>query len=76
MIGSGPMQDDDELIERLSGIEHEQWMAWSRSVAAEVSPERLNAWRSCWVPYEALSDEQKEFDRQWARRALAAIRGA
>jgi hypothetical protein len=67
---------DDEIIERLSRIEHDQWTTWSRSVAAEVSPERLSVWQASWVPYDALSDEQKELDRQWARRVLAAIRGA
>lgn len=66
--------DDDELIERLSQVEHEQWTAWSKSVASDVGPERLNAWQSLWVPYEELSDEQKELDRHWARRALAALR--
>jgi len=66
--------DDAELIERLSQVEHEQWMAWSKSVASDVSPERLQTWKSLWIPYEELPDEQKELDRYWARRALAALR--
>ena len=66
--------DDAELIERLAHVEHEQWTAWSRSVASDVSPERLQAWQRLWIPYEELSDEQKERDRHWARRALAALR--
>ena len=31
---------EDEMLERLAELEHEQWMAWSQSVAAEVSAER------------------------------------
>jgi hypothetical protein len=65
-----------ELIERLARVEHEQWMAWSQSVANEVSPERRRHWRDCWVPYDQLPEERKELDRAWARRALAALRRA
>ena len=31
---------DDNLLERLAELEHEQWVAWSRAVAGEVSAER------------------------------------
>jgi hypothetical protein len=66
---------DEALIERLARVEHEQWLAWSRAVAAEVSEERRRSWQSAWIPYDELSEELKERDRVWARRALAALRG-
>ena len=66
--------DDGDMIERLARVEHDQWMAWSKTVAAEVSAERRTAWQRCWVPYDELTEEQKEHDREWARRALAALR--
>lgn len=69
----GTSDDDRDLIERLARVEHDQWMAWSKSVAAEVSAARRRAWELSWISYDDLSDKQKERDREWARRALAAI---
>lgn len=71
---ASPPEKEAALVERLARIEHEQWMAWSTSVAPEVGPERLRGWQKSWIPYEELSEEQKELDRAWARRALAAVR--
>ncbi len=59
-------------VERVAEVEHEQWMAWSKSVAPEVSPERRARWKKYWVPYKDLPDEVKELDREWARKALEA----
>ena len=65
---------DGELLERLARLEHEQWMAWSKAVAHEVSPARRRAWERCWISYDDLPPDQKELDLIWARRALAAMR--
>jgi hypothetical protein len=62
-----------ELLERLAELEHEQWVAWSRAVAAEVPAERRRRWQECWVPYAELTEEVKELDREWARKVLAAL---
>ena len=63
-----------ELLERLAELEHEQWVAWSRAVAAEVDPERRRRWEACWVPYAELPEEVKEQDRVWARKVLEVLR--
>ncbi|HEY7153242.1 MAG TPA: hypothetical protein VH575_04710 [Gemmataceae bacterium] len=65
---------DDSLLERLAELEHEQWMAWSQSVAAEVSAERRQRWQTCWVSYQDLPEEVKELDRVWARKVLETLR--
>lgn len=65
----------DARLERVSEVEHEQWMEWSKSVAPEVSPERRARWEKFWVPYEELPEDIKELDRDWARRALKAADG-
>jgi hypothetical protein len=62
-----------ELLEQLAELEHEQWVAWSRAVAAEVSEGRRRRWQECWVPYAELPEEVKEVDREWARKVLAAL---
>jgi hypothetical protein len=68
------IEDPSEaLIEAFAAIAHEQWEHWSREVSGEVSPERSHRWQSYWVPYEQLTEEVKEFDRQWARRYQQAL---
>lgn len=62
-------------VERVAEVEHIQWMAWSKAVAPEVSPERRQRWRKYWVPYSELPDDIKELDREWARKALRAAYG-
>lgn len=59
-------------IERVAEVEHEQWTAWSKAVAPEVTPERQARWRKLWVPYRDLPEHEKEKDREWARKALEA----
>lgn len=67
----------DELIEALAELEHEQWVEWSKDIAKKesISSERLKRWESCWKPYAELSEEMKELDRIWARKALNIFYG-
>ena len=65
--------DRDILLERLAALEHEQWVAWARSVDAEVSPERRRRWQQYWVPYAELPEKVKDLDRAWARRVLEIL---
>jgi hypothetical protein len=64
---------DASLLERLAELEHEQWVAWSRSVADEVSAERRRRWQDFWVAYSELPEEVKEQDRLWARKVLELL---
>ena len=61
------------LLERVAELEHEQWMAWSKSVAPEVSAERRARWEKYWVPYDQLPEDIKELDRDWARKVLREV---
>jgi hypothetical protein len=65
----GPLERS--AVERVAAVEHEQWMSWSKAVAPEVSPERRAGWEKLWVPYSELPEEEKEKDREWARKTLA-----
>lgn len=40
----------------------------------EVSEKKLEHWESLWKPYEELSEEQKDKDRKWARKAIQVIK--
>lgn len=61
--------------ETLAALEHEQWMAWSKSLAAAepLSAERVERWQRLWVPYADLSEHSKASDRVWAQKALTAV---
>jgi hypothetical protein len=62
-----------KLLEWLAHMEHEQWMAWSRSLASsgeKLSDSRLQRWKKLWKPYSKLTPEQKEQDRVWAQEII------
>lgn len=61
-------------VERVAAVEHDQWWAWAAKILQEenISPERVDRWLKCMVPYALLTEDQKEHDREWARLALRA----
>lgn len=64
------------LRERLAKLEHEQWVAWSQSLANTepgISEARIDRWTGMWVPYDQLTEAQKDMDREWADKVLAAL---
>ena len=63
------MINKENIIERLAELEHNQWIMWSKAIAKEenLSPERIERWKKLWIPYDFLSENQKEQDRQWAK---------
>jgi len=69
---------DEEIIESLAELEHEQWMTWADTImqTEKISDNRFARWASCMIPYADLSEEMKEFDREWARKVLAILRKA
>jgi hypothetical protein len=64
------------LHEVIAELEHEQWIAWSQDIAntESISPARLARWKSLWVPYDTLSEAEKDQDRVWADRIVAILR--
>ena len=63
-------------VEVLAAVEHEQWMAWSKSLSLreDLSAERRARWEKLWVPYTQLPEADKESDRAWARIAIRALK--
>ncbi len=63
------------MREDLAELEHDQWVAWSKQIAAteKISPERLARWKKLWVPYSQLTESYKDDDRKWADKVLAIL---
>lgn len=64
----------DDLIEKVASLEHEQWAHWTRYMLDNLTPENIARWeRQIETPYQKLSENEKESDRVWARKMLAAL---
>ncbi len=65
-----------ELIEKLADLEHKQWMYWAKDIlkTENITKERAKRWREeSFKPYKDLTEEQKDMDREWARKVLEII---
>jgi len=61
---------DISFLENLSSIEHDQWIAWAKSVYPEVSDDRKKRWDQYFVPYKDLDEKIKSYDRIWAYKVM------
>lgn len=69
-------EDATGLIEQLAEIEHDQWMSWAKNLMENetLSEDRIKRWTDeCMMSYDELSEEMKEFDREWARKVVECI---
>ena len=68
--------NSDELLEALSEVEHKQWMVLTSAIAdtEKISPERLARWKESWVPYEELTEDNKDFDRTFALSVINVLK--
>ena len=65
------------MIDRLAEIEHRQWIQWAKTLIEKepgISQERRERWAKLMVPYDELTEEWKEYDREWARHMLREVR--
>jgi len=63
------------LREWLAELEHRQWIEWSKNLAKteNLSEERVKRWKKLWIPYEKLSENDKDFDRVWADKVIEIL---
>lgn len=77
----------DDLTDRLASIEHERWSHWQRYVHSRctrlpdgsllIPSDLVLQWeRQIETPFERLSDEEKESDREQVQRYLPIIKAA
>jgi len=74
--GETQFSSEQGLLEYLASLEHKQWIKWSKDISnkEKLSRERLQRWKRFWKPYSELSEEAKEFDREWARKVLTILK--
>ena len=67
----------NNTLEQLAELEHNQWMQWSQEIARteKMSKDRLKRWKELWKPYNELTEEEKEHDREWSRKVVAIMIG-
>lgn len=63
------------LIELLAEEEHKRWMQRTKTLLARepLLPETRKRWKACMIPYAELSEEMKEYDREFARKIIGLI---
>ena len=66
---------EQELLEELARLEHEQWATWTIYFLDNMNIENLRKWEvQAETVYEKLSEQEKESDRFWARKVLEIIK--
>jgi len=67
--------DEEDLIEELASLEHDQWISWAKDIIKneDISPELAARWKKLFVPYDELSEEEKDKDRKWAKKVMNFI---
>jgi len=71
--------EPSDLLEKVSALVHEEWMSWAKDIlkTEAISEERAKRWNDeCFKPYEELSEEMKEYDREWGRKFLKILQRA
>jgi hypothetical protein len=64
------------FLDRLAEIEHRQWMQWAKTILDTepgISLDRRARWEKMMVPFAELSEEWKEYDREWARHVYREV---
>lgn len=64
-----------KILEDLAALEHDQWVHWAKDIAEteDITPERVEKWKKLFVPYNELSEDDKDKDREWVVKVLKII---
>ena len=66
------------FVETISSEIHDMWMSWAKELIeteSNISTERIERWKKdCFKPYEQLSEEMKQLDRNYAVKIFKAIK--
>jgi hypothetical protein len=68
------MDEDRVLIEALADYAHDSWSRWVEYMFAHLDEAHIQRWkRQMQTPYSELSEQEKESDREQARRIISVI---
>ena len=67
-----------KLLDALADLEHRQWSGWAKAMlddpSVQMSDERRERWQKLvTTPYEELSQDLKDQDREHAKSALRIV---
>jgi len=67
-----------DFLEKLAALGHEQLAHWVTH-EDDITKQGFESWqrwlKQAQTPYEQLSNEEKEYDREWARKVLKLLDG-
>ncbi len=71
---SGRLVDRDAInVEAVAAVEHDQWIHWTAYMLDNNTAENAERWRrQITTPYAELTETEKDTDREWAHKSLAA----
>lgn len=62
------------LLEKIAALEHVQWVHWTEYMLANMSLENVARWHwQMTVPYDELTEKEKDSDREWAEKVLNLV---
>ena len=66
---------EEELLEKIAELEHNQWWEWSKNLATKenLSKEKIDSWGDLWTFYKFLPENSKEQDRVYARKVIVLL---
>ncbi|MEA3430169.1 MAG: hypothetical protein U9R08_02770 [Nanoarchaeota archaeon] len=63
-----------ESREKLADLEHQQWVHWTDYMLKNLTSENQERWmRQIETNYKALSEKEKDSDREWADKSIKEI---
>ncbi len=68
------LEENMSLLERLAELEHQQWAHWTRYLMNNFDNDHIELWdRLCDTPYINLTEQEKNSDREWARKVIGLM---
>jgi len=62
---------ENDLLEELSDLEHDQWAHWTEYMLDNNDEENHKRWRrQIATDYKDLSEDEKDGDREWAEKVI------
>ena len=75
MVINMDTKKEQELIEKLSALEHEQWSCWAKYMLGCMNSNNVKRWNEqSTTSYFKLSEKDKEKDRIWAKKVIKLLK--